>query len=144
MKFVIIRIKSNISKGNKVNGIFGSIIATSDYNSTLTINNIVNNTNITGVKYVGGIIGYSKISSSNVNTFKLYGDKLKNSKTIYGIDYVCGLIGYCYCDDTSVVVYYYFGGSAVITSGNSTNVHNVVIWDESFGGTWDKFFGEIL
>lgn len=76
-------------EGAYVGGLFGYCPQGGSY----TMSGLINNGNISGAKYVGGIAGSLKNESQSYTTETLTLESLENTGLITGTDYVAGLFG---------------------------------------------------
>ena len=110
----------NAPDASYVGGVAGYITRAGSYITT----NLSNSGAVTGLSYVGGIIGkYDNYSSwsYNDNTYYLQFDNFTNSGAVAGAMYVGGIIGYTYSEITGSGS----DGAVVTTSTNLSNTGDV-------------------
>ena len=110
----------NAPDASYVGGVAGYITRAGSYITT----NLSNSGAVTGLSYVGGIIGkYDNYSnwSYNDNTYYLQIDNFTNSGAVAGAMYVGGIIGYTYSEITGSGS----DGAVVTTSTNLSNTGDV-------------------
>ena len=82
---------------NHVGGVAGSVAKLGNY----AMSNIINNADINGAEYVGGIAGYFGGQYNTYGSYKMQLNMFKNSGNIQGNgSYVGGIFGYLYCENT--------------------------------------------
>ena len=101
-------------KGDYVGGIFGSISCSNYSSATITKNISVENSEIKGRNYVGGVYGYGRVNNAT-----------SNNNIVSGVNYVGGVSGNSYVNSYNVYA------SDVQVTGSGSNIGGLVGYKNS-------------